>query len=154
MPFASSSFDVVSCALLAHHFQPEQLKAFAAEALRVSRVAVLINDLRRNLLSLALVYAGFPVFRSRLTRHDAPASVRQAYTMAELESILQESDASRVEIARYYLFRMGAIVWKTVSLQFPVSSFQGQSRVHNVSENWKPETGNSKAKDSCTTSSS
>jgi ubiquinone/menaquinone biosynthesis C-methylase UbiE len=152
LPFARSSFDVVSCALLVHHFQPEQLRAFTAEALRVARVAVLINDLRRNLISLALVYAGFPAFRSRLTRHDAPASVRRAYTMGELKAILKASGGGQVEIARHYLFRMGAIVWKqSDSFQFPVSSFQSQRHVHKSSGNRKRETENRESKDSCTT---
>ena len=55
------------------------------EGLRVCRVAVLINDLVRDGLHLSLVYAGLPLYRSRLTRHDAPASVRQAYTPAEMQ---------------------------------------------------------------------
>jgi ubiquinone/menaquinone biosynthesis C-methylase UbiE len=112
LPFADDSFDLVTCALLAHHLEPEHLRAFAAEALRVSRVALIINDLRRSFLSLALVYAGFPLFRSRLTRHDAPASVHRAYTPAELAPILHQSAPCRVEITRHYLFRVGAIVWK------------------------------------------
>jgi hypothetical protein len=61
---------------------------------------------------LALVYAGYPLFRSRLTHHDAPASVRQAYTAAEMQGLLKRTSAARVEIHRHYLFRMGVIVWK------------------------------------------
>jgi SAM-dependent methyltransferase len=112
LPFAEHSFDLVTCALLAHHLEPEQLRAFTAEALRVARLAVILNDLRRSFLSLALVYAGVPLFRSRLTRHDAPASVRRAYTPAELTPLLRQPAACQVEITRHYLFRVGAIVWK------------------------------------------
>jgi hypothetical protein len=53
-----------------------------------------------------------PLYRSRLTRHDAPASVRQAYTPEEMQRLLAKSTAARVEIHRHYLFRMGVIVWK------------------------------------------
>jgi hypothetical protein len=73
---------------------------------------VLINDLRRSPLHLALVFAGFPLYRSRLTRHDAPASIRRAYTLAELRRMLQQTAASRIELTTHYLYRMGAIVWK------------------------------------------
>jgi hypothetical protein len=58
------------------------------------------------------VYAGLPLYRSRLTRHDAPASVRQAYTPEEMQVLLEQTRASRTEIHRHYLFRMGVIAWK------------------------------------------
>jgi SAM-dependent methyltransferase len=112
LPFRDGSFDVVGCSLLAHHFGPDELKLFVCEALRVCRVAVLINDLIRSRLHLALVYLGLPLFRSRITRHDAPASVRQAYTVDEMRDLLAYLPVQRVEITRHYLYRMGALVWK------------------------------------------
>ena len=113
LPFRDASFDLVGCGLFAHHLSPEQLVQFVTEGLRVCRRAVLINDLIRHPVHLAMVYAGSPLYRSRLTRHDAPASVRQAYTPREMVEILHQTAAVRVEIGRYYLFRMGVIVWKT-----------------------------------------
>jgi hypothetical protein len=112
LPFRDGSFDLVSCGLFAHHLEPEELARFAGEALRVARVAVLINDLRRSWTHLALVYAGLPLYRSRLTRHDAPASVRRAYTPAEIAEILGHTPAARIEIHRSYLCRMGILVWR------------------------------------------
>ena len=112
IPFRDAAFDLVSCTLFAHHLRPEQLVQFVDEALRVCRVAVLINDLVRRSLHLSLVYAGLPLYRSRLTRHDAPASVRQAYTPEEITELLAQTNASRTEIHRHYLFRMGVIAWK------------------------------------------
>lgn len=113
LPFRDASFDVVACSTFAHHLEPEQIVQFANEALRVARVAFVINDLERHPAHLALVYAGFPLFRSHITRHDGPASVRRAYTASELESLLRQSNASSVELSRHYLFRLGAIAWKT-----------------------------------------
>lgn len=112
LPFADSSFDLVSCNLFVHHLGPGEVQRFAREALRVCRVALLINDLVRDPLHLALSYAGFPLYRSRITRNDAPASVRQAYTPAELRDLLQPSGAGRILISRHYLYRMGIIAWK------------------------------------------
>ncbi|MBZ5704684.1 MAG: methyltransferase domain-containing protein [Acidobacteriia bacterium] len=117
LPFGDGSFDLVGCGLFAHHLSPEQLKDFVSEALRVCRVAVLINDLVRHPLHVALVYAGYPLYRSRLTRHDGPASVRAAYTPHEMQTLLQQTKAARVEIQRHYLFRMGAIAWKVERLR-------------------------------------
>lgn len=112
LPFPEASFDLVSSNLFAHHLGPEELVSFLKQALRVCRIAVLINDLIRNPIHLSFVYAGYPLYRSRLTRHDAPASVRQAYTPDEMRELVTRAGAGRVEIRRHYLFRMGVIGWK------------------------------------------
>ena len=112
LPFRDDNFDMVSCSLFAHHLGPPDLARFVNEGLRVCRDAVLINDLVRCWPHLALVYAGLPLYRSRLTRHDAPASVRQAYTVEEMRALLRKTRASRVEIRRRFFFRMAVIVWK------------------------------------------
>jgi SAM-dependent methyltransferase len=113
LPFREGAFDVVSCSLFAHHLTSAELRQFVVEALRVCRRAVLINDLIRSRLHLWLVYAGLPSFRSRITWHDAPASVRNAYTVREMRQLLRELPAQQVEISRHYLYRMGVLVWKS-----------------------------------------
>jgi hypothetical protein len=115
LPFADNSFDVVSSTLFIHHLAPEHVVACVQENLRVCRIAVLINDVVRHRLHLMLVYSGLPLFRSRLTHHDAPASVRQAYTIDEMRGMLSQVRGGSVEISRHFLFRMGAIVWKRAS---------------------------------------
>jgi len=112
LPFRDASFDLLSSNLFAHHLSAHEVVQFVDESLRVCRVAVLINDLIRHPLHVSLVYAGMPLYRSRLTRHDAPASVRQAYTVEEMQTLLEQTSAARVEIHRYYLFRMGVVAWK------------------------------------------
>ena len=112
IPFRDSSFDLVGSVIFLHHLSPGQVIQSVNEALRVCRTAVIINDLVRHPIHLALVYAGLPLFRSRVTHHDAPASVRQAYTEAEMQELLNRTSAARVEIRRHYLFRMAVIVWK------------------------------------------
>lgn len=113
LPFPDHSFDLVSCSLFAHHLEPPELASFCKEALRVSRRAVLINDLIRHPLHLTLVYAGFPLMRSYVSRNDGVASVRRAYVPEEIKQILSTSiSVARIEITCRYLFRMGVIVWK------------------------------------------
>ncbi len=112
LPFADSSFDVVGCSLFAHHLEPDQIVRFVTDGLRVARHAVLINDLRRHPMHLALTYAGWPLFRSRLTRHDGPVSIRRAYTVAEMREMLSRTPAARVDISNHYLYRMGVIAWR------------------------------------------
>jgi SAM-dependent methyltransferase len=114
LPFAENAFDVVSCNLFAHHLDPEGLRCFVKEALRISRCAVLINDLVRHPLHLALVYAAFPLMRSHVSRADGVASVRRAYVPEEIREILAPilSPGQRMELSRHFLFRMGVIIWK------------------------------------------
>lgn len=112
LPFSDSAFDLVSCSLFLHHLAPEQVVEFARESLRVSRVAVLVNDLVRHPLHLALAYAGTPIYRSRITRNDAPASVKQAYTLEEMSEFFRKGGAAKVEAQRHFLFRMGVVAWK------------------------------------------
>lgn len=112
LPFRDNSFDVVGSSLFLHHLEPHEVKEFTREALRVARYAVLINDLVRHPAHLALVYAGLPLYRSRLTRHDAPASVRRAYTMEEMKQMLSSAGSSKIDLEMFYLFRMGVIAWK------------------------------------------
>ena len=112
LPFANESFDVVSSCLFIHHLEPQEIIQFVNEGLRVCRVAVIINDVVRDPIHLALVYLSLPLYRSRLTHHDAPASVRRAYTVAELQQILRQRVAAKVNIEPHRLFRMGAIAWK------------------------------------------
>jgi ubiquinone/menaquinone biosynthesis C-methylase UbiE len=116
LPFADNSFDAVGCSLFAHHLEPDQNEQFAREALRVARHAFFIHDLIRHPLHLALAYAGFPLYRSRITRHDAPASVRRAYTVQEMRDMLQSSGAASVQIKTYFLYRMGVIAWKRTTI--------------------------------------
>jgi SAM-dependent methyltransferase len=114
LPFADTAFDLVGCNLFAHHLDPDNLRGFVKEALRVSRCALLINDLVRHPLHLTLVYAGFLFMRCHVSRVDGVASVRRAYVPEEMRQMLAPalSPDQSIEIKRHYLFRMGVIVWK------------------------------------------
>jgi ubiquinone/menaquinone biosynthesis C-methylase UbiE len=116
IPFADGAFDLVSCSLFAHHLDPLRLKQFVREGLRVCQRALLINDLVRHPLHLALVYAGFPIMRNRVAWLDGLTSVRRAYVPEEIRTALADDfspeTALQIEISRHYLFRMGVIVWK------------------------------------------
>jgi len=112
LPFADGSFDLVSCCLFAHHLEPHEVVQFVNDGLRVCRTAVIINDVVRHPIHLALVYLSLPLYRSHFTHHDAPASVRRAYTVEEMHQMLLKTTAASVEIERHPLFRMGAIAWK------------------------------------------
>lgn len=115
LPLTDASFDVVSSSLFVHHLAPDEAIVFARESLRVAKQAVLVHDLIRNPLHLAIAYAGLPLYRSRITRNDAPASVRQAYTIKEMESFFKQAAAPAIEVEEHYFYRMGLIAWKEIA---------------------------------------
>jgi hypothetical protein len=115
LPFGDGAFDLVSCSLFAHHLDPQQLAQFAREGLRVSRRALLINDLVRHPAHLALAFAGYPIMQSRVAWLDGLTSVRRAYVPDEIRGLLAAAFSQatpQVDISRNYLYRMGVIVWK------------------------------------------
>jgi ubiquinone/menaquinone biosynthesis C-methylase UbiE len=114
LPFADGAFDLVSCSLFTHHLNAPLLAQFVREGLRVSRRALLINDLIRHPIHLALVYASFPIMRNRVAWLDGLTSVRRAYVPDEIRSVLASTlpSQAQTEISRNYLFRMAVIVWK------------------------------------------
>lgn len=112
LPCRDGSFDLVVSSLFLHHLPPDQAVQFAHEALRVCRTAVLVHDLVRHPLHLALAYAGVPLYRSRITRNDAPASVWQAYTPEEVAGFFRLARAGDVQVQEQYLYRMGVLARK------------------------------------------
>jgi SAM-dependent methyltransferase len=88
LPFADRSVDLVLSTLFLHHFSPPEIAALLAEARRVAASAVLVLDLTRHRLALAVISMVGPVaFRSRLSVADGRTSVKQAYTPEEIAAI-------------------------------------------------------------------
>ena len=110
IPLPDSSVDVVSCCLFLHHLSTDQARGFLREALRVARVAVLINDLERTPTHAFLSSLMSLIDPSRISRHDGPASVRQAYSRAELATLFAET-GRRWGLDRRFLYRMAGVVW-------------------------------------------
>ena len=85
LPFRDASVDVVFSTLFVHHFSGPALERLLAESARVARRGVVMFDLSRHRLSLAFISLVGPlVFRSKVSMADGQASVRQAYTPAEI----------------------------------------------------------------------
>ena len=98
LPFPGASFDVATCSLLLHHLDPDGAVAVLRELRRVSRRGIVVNDLVRGWFGYAGAWAVSRVFTSNpLTRHDAPVSVRRAYTRAELADLAALAGLGPVE---------------------------------------------------------
>jgi SAM-dependent methyltransferase len=89
LPFPDGAFEVAHASLLIHHLPPEGARALLAEMARVARLGIVLNDLvRGRRFWVGAWLMGHVLTRNRLTRHDAPLSVRRAYSVAELTGLL------------------------------------------------------------------
>ncbi|MEP7040318.1 MAG: methyltransferase domain-containing protein [Chloroflexota bacterium] len=97
IPLADREVDVAHASLLMHHFDPNDAIAALAEMRRVSRLGVVINDLRRGLFPFAMTAAAvLALSRAAYTRHDGVLSARRAYTLAELDTLAAKAGLKRV----------------------------------------------------------
>lgn len=113
LPFRDGAVDVVTSAHFFHHFSPEENLGILRESLRVARDGVAVNDTERHVIPWLFVkLLGALRLIGRITRHDGPASVRQAYTLGEARSIAEQVKA-KYEIVHMWPFRLGILLWKT-----------------------------------------
>jgi SAM-dependent methyltransferase len=107
LPFGDGAFDVVTCSLALHHFEPAAARALLRELRRVARLTPIVGDLTRSALAFALTwtYARLTT-RNRLTRHDAPLSVRRAYAPHEAVELARAAGWRAPRVRREPFFRM------------------------------------------------
>jgi SAM-dependent methyltransferase len=104
LPYPDRSFDIAHASLLLHHLDPAGAVALLREMSRVARRGIVLNDLVRGRLAWLGAWCLCRIAtRNRYTRHDAPLSVRRAYTVAELTALLAAAGL-RVETSVTGLF--------------------------------------------------
>ena len=113
LPFRDNAADVVTAAHFIHHFAPDDAAALLREWLRVARRGVIVNDTLRHYIPLAMVVLLAKLrLVGRITRFDAPASVRRGYTVEEASGFADAAGAARAEVVRAWPFRFGILLWK------------------------------------------
>lgn len=102
LPFPDCSFDFVSVSLLLHHFADKEAVQVLQRLGRIARRAVLINDLERHWLPLWFAQTAGPALGWGLvTRHDAAASIRQAFLVEELGALALAAGFSDFQVRRH-----------------------------------------------------
>lgn len=90
--YPDRSFDIAHASLVLHHLDSETGIAVLREMGRVARLGVVVNDLNRSRLGWVGAWLiGHLLTGNRLTRHDAPLSVRRAYRATEMASMLRSA---------------------------------------------------------------
>lgn len=85
-------YDVVMCSLFMHHLGEDEVVEVLYKMRSAARRMVLVSDLRRSRLGLAMAFAASRLFsRSRIVRTDAILSVRAAFTTREFAAMAHEA---------------------------------------------------------------
>ena len=108
-----SAFDVVTCSLFLHHVsEPERVVELLDRMRTISRRMVVISDLRRCRMGLLSAWAGSRILsKSAIVHHDAPASVRAAWTLRELTSFAARAGMKNARVERSWPWRM-LLIWE------------------------------------------
>jgi ubiquinone/menaquinone biosynthesis C-methylase UbiE len=106
LPYGDGAFDAVTCTLALHHFEPDGARALLRELRRVARLSPVVCDLRRSVIAFAATWLWSRTSRNRLTRHDAPLSVRRAYTPGEALALARDAGWRAPRVRQERFFRM------------------------------------------------
>jgi ubiquinone/menaquinone biosynthesis C-methylase UbiE len=105
LPFRDAQFDIVLCSLTAHHFTDADAVALLREMRRLSRVGFLLLDLDRSYLALAAAWLYTRATTTNImTRTDAIASIRAAFTGEELAALARSAGMPDVRVTAEPLF--------------------------------------------------
>jgi hypothetical protein len=115
LPFADRAVDVAHCSCFFHHLSTGGARDALAELCRISRRAVIVNDLVRSRVAAASIWAlTRGLVSNRLVRADGPLSVLKAFVPGELVSIAHAVGLSaqpdfRWSLRRGFPYRMALV---------------------------------------------
>ncbi|MDE3058122.1 MAG: methyltransferase domain-containing protein [Bacteroidota bacterium] len=106
LPFKEQSFDIVHASLFLHHFMEDELQAIFLSLYSVARQGIIINDLRRSVLSYYGIMLLTRLFsRSAMVKNDGPISVRRGFMRNELARLCASLPSASYTIQRTWAFR-------------------------------------------------
>ncbi len=107
LPFDDGAFDIATCNLALHHFEPSAAVALLRELRRVSALTPLVCDLVRSRIGyVAAELFARVLAKNRLSKHDAPLSMRRAYVPSEALALARTAGWNAPCVTRHPFFRM------------------------------------------------
>ena len=109
--FKKYNFDISICSLFCHHFSEEDLVKMFVQLKKQTKIAIIINDLHRNIFAYYGIYFLTRLFNgSYLIKNDAPLSVKRAFLKEDLALILQKAEITNYKIRWRWAFRWQVII--------------------------------------------
>lgn len=106
LPYDDGSFDIVLCTLALHHFTPDKAVILLQNMARVGRQVLVFDIARSPLAYVGAVGLTRLLPMNAMTRHDAPVSVRRAYTVAEVRDLAHQAGLPRGSVHQAFPFRL------------------------------------------------
>ncbi len=107
LPYASESYDIVSCSLAIHHLSRGNGVRLLREMHRISRLGFVVNDLSRSYIGAAAAWMYTRLTTTNpMTRYDSVVSVLRAFRKEELAEMAGEAGVQPVRIFTAPLFRL------------------------------------------------
>ena len=104
--YPTGSFDLALCTLALHHFAPDDAVRLLRELARVGR-RVLVYDAQRARLAYLGVIALTRLLRmDPMTCHDAPSTVRRAYSAGELRALAARAGLRNARVRMQVPYRL------------------------------------------------
>lgn len=109
LPFAHC--DIVTAALVMHHFPAAQVQPALEEMLAVGRLGVVVNDLHRNAFAWLFIAAATRLLsRNQMIRSDAPLSVQRGFRRSDLQRLREQPALAALRFGWRPFFRYLVIV--------------------------------------------
>jgi ubiquinone/menaquinone biosynthesis C-methylase UbiE len=106
LPYGPGSFDIVLCTLALHHFEPESAVALLRSMARAGRQVFVFDVVRSRLAYVGVILLTQALHMNYMTRHDAPASVRRAYSAPELRELAAQAGLTDARVWVGFPFRL------------------------------------------------
>jgi SAM-dependent methyltransferase len=101
-----NDYDAVMCSLFLHHLEDDEAVSFLGKMGAAAQERILVNDLLRSRIGYRLAWAGCHLLsRSPIVRHDGPASVGAAFSLAEAEGLARQAGLVGARLSRHWPFR-------------------------------------------------
>ena len=109
-PFGENSFDLVINSLSLHHFSRNEAIGILRAADFMGRCGFIINDLHRSRVAYVSIFILTRLMtKNRLTRHDGPVSVMNAFTPQEMMEMGREANVKQFEVHRHFPYRIALV---------------------------------------------
>lgn len=104
LPFDAGSFDYAITAMFLHHLDEEDVVRVLRTMSRIARQGIIVSDLLRHRRAYAWISA-FTLLANPMARHDARASVAQAFTGEEILALAGRAGLTFAAYHRHFAHR-------------------------------------------------